>query len=95
MQILLIQYSINTHEARTFQTSAGYLEATQGNYDKALEMFQKGNPENPLNIYRTAMAYEKKGDKDNAKKWYQAVVNWNWTGFSYAIARPQALKKIK
>lgn len=84
----------NRFELEGFHTAMGNLETEQGNYDQAIEHLMKGDPENPYNRFSLAVAYERKGDQANAKKWYKETANWNWTGLPYALVRARAMKKM-
>jgi tetratricopeptide (TPR) repeat protein len=89
----MIEKRKNPAEERSLQTTIAILEREQGNYDRALEAAAK-NPNDPYTWYQIALAYEMKGDRENARKTYEKIVNWNWTGFPYALVRPQAKKKL-
>lgn len=81
-------------ELRAYHMAAGQVEILKGNYDRALALLKQGPSENPMNMYRMAVAFERKGNSAEAHEMYKSVVHWNWTGFPYAITRPQAMKKM-
>ncbi len=42
-----------------------------------------------------ARAYEKLGDKDNARKAYRAVLDWQQNSLERALAYPEAKRKLE
>jgi len=70
---------------------AGIIALAEGNYDTAIAEFQQANQQNTYNLYRMALAYQKKGDKANAKKWFETVANFNQlNNLNYSFVRTQA-----
>lgn len=80
-------------EGRSLQTTIAVLERERGNFDKALEAAAK-NPNDTYTWYQIGLTHEMKGDRENARKVYQKVVDWNWTSFPYALVRARAKQKL-
>jgi tetratricopeptide (TPR) repeat protein len=73
----------------------GFLESKKGNYDKAIEYFSKGGPENPWIWYNTAIAYNKKGNRQNALKLFEKITKWNVNSLDLALVRRRAVEELK
>ena len=65
----------------------GLINLKEKKYDQAIENFKKGALDEPNNLYWLAQAYLKKGNKDEANKFFNQLKNWNQNDFSYAIVR--------
>ena len=74
---------------------AGYLKLEAGDYAAAAEHLKQSDPNNPFDTLLLARAYEKLGQKDEAKKTYQKVVDSQWPGIERPLAYPEAKKKVK
>ena len=73
---------------------AGYLKLEAGDYGQALEHLKQSDPNNPFDIMLLARTYEKLGQKDEAKKAYQKVVDSQWAGIERPLAYPEAKRKL-
>ena len=51
---------------------AGYLKLEAGDYKAAVDELKQANPEDPFHNLLLARAYEKAGDKEEARKTYRA-----------------------
>jgi tetratricopeptide (TPR) repeat protein len=74
---------------------AGYLMLEKGDTRQALEHLKQANtPADPFHTLLLARAYERTGDKDNAKKSYALVVESKNNGLERALAFPEAKQKL-
>lgn len=85
----------NSNNQATICEQMACVESTMGNYDKAIEFAQKAGPGSPLLWYYTALAYDKKGDKENARKMYQKIAGSNTSNLYTALYRKHALEALK
>jgi tetratricopeptide (TPR) repeat protein len=85
----------NPGEEMNMNTMFGFVEIKKGNYDKAIEYFSKANQESPINWYYTAVAYSKKGDRQNAFKLFEKISKWNINDLNLALVRKQAIDELK
>ena len=74
---------------------AGYLKLEAGDYAKAVEHLKQADANNPFDTLLLARAYEKLGQKDEARKTYQKVVESQWPGIERPLAFPEAKRKVK
>jgi len=90
----------NTIKDATFENASndlynqGKTKYNYGRYDEALELFERAvtlNSENVDAIYFTARAYDRKDDKENAKKYYNQVIN----DFADSSRASEAKKKLQ
>jgi tetratricopeptide (TPR) repeat protein len=72
---------------------AGYLKLEAGDYKTAVDELKQANAQDPFHTLLLARAYEKVGDKENARKTYEAVVASQQNGLERALAYPEAKKK--
>lgn len=84
-----------SNEEQNFYSTLGHHEVMKGDYDKALECFAKGNQQHPMTMFYRAVAYEKKGNKEEAMKSYKNVAEHNVNSLPLALVRARALEKIK
>ncbi len=73
---------------------AGYLKLERGELDQAIEHLEKANPQDPFHRLLLARAYERKGEKDAARKTYAEVVGSTANGIERALAYPEAKRKL-
>jgi tetratricopeptide (TPR) repeat protein len=66
----------NPIEQNYLQWVLAIIELKEGKYDTAIERYSKVEP-NPLTLFHQGQAYVKKGDKENAKKVFGKILNWN------------------
>ena len=74
---------------------AGYVKLEAGDYAQALEHLKQADPNNPFDTMLLARAHEKLGQKDEAKKAYEKVVDSQWPGIERPLAYPEAKRKLK
>lgn len=85
----------NPGEEMNLNSMLGFYEMKKGNYDKAIEYFSKANKEDPWTMYYTAVAYNKKGDRQNALKLFEKITNWNVNSMRLALVRKRAMEDSK
>ena len=74
---------------------AGYLKLEEGDYAAAIEHLKQAEPtRDPFRDLLLARAYEKAGDKENARKTYLEVVNSKQNNLERALSYPEAKKKL-
>ncbi|HLE71789.1 MAG TPA: tetratricopeptide repeat protein [Vicinamibacteria bacterium] len=73
---------------------AGYLKLERGEIDEAVEQLEKADPRDPFHRLLLARAYERKGDKEAARKTYAEVVGSTANGIERALAYPEAKRKL-
>lgn len=74
---------------------AGYLKLEAGDNAAALEHLKQANPDDPFHTLLLARAYERAGQKEEAKKTYQKVLDSKQAGIERALAYPEAKKKVQ
>jgi len=74
---------------------AGYLKLEAGDYANAVEHLKQADLNNPFDTLLLARAYEKLGQKEEARKTYQKVVDSQWPGIERPLSYPEAKKKVK
>ena len=74
---------------------AGYVKLEAGEYATAVEHLKKSDQNNPFDVLLLARALEKNGQKEEAKKAYQKVVDSQWAGIERPLAYPEAKKKLQ
>jgi len=79
----------NPGEKDALTVAEGYIAMTEGRYDEALSKFA-GVPPDPMTLCYQGLVCMKKGDKENAKKFADKIMNWKTNGFDLAIARNRA-----
>jgi tetratricopeptide (TPR) repeat protein len=86
-------------EAKTFWPAyhyvAGYVKLEAGDTAAALEHLKQADPDDPFHNLLLGRAYEKAGNKDEAKKAYAKVVASQAPGLERALAYPEAKKKLQ
>jgi Flp pilus assembly protein TadD, contains TPR repeats len=90
-----VESRMNPGEEMDLNSMFGLFETRKGNYDKALEYFAKANTESAMNWYYTALAYSKKGDKQNAFKLFDKIAKWNVNSLDLALVRKHAMEELK
>jgi len=86
-------------EGKQFEPSyhylAGYLKLEAGEYAAAVEHLQQADPvRDPFRDLLLARAYEKKGDKENARRTYQEVASFKLNTLERALSYPEAKRKL-
>jgi tetratricopeptide (TPR) repeat protein len=74
---------------------AGYVKLEAGQYAEALDHLKQTDPNNPFDVLLLGRAYEKLGQKEEAKKTFQRVVDSQWPGIERPLAYPEAARKVK
>jgi tetratricopeptide (TPR) repeat protein len=74
---------------------AGYVKLEAGEYAAAVEHLKKSDQKNPFDTLLLARALEKAGQKDEAKKAYQSVLDSQWPGIERPLAYNEAKKKVQ
>jgi tetratricopeptide (TPR) repeat protein len=74
---------------------AGYLKLEAGDNAAALEHLKQANPDDPFHTLLLARAYERVGQKDEARKTYQKILDSKQAGIERALAYPEAKKKVQ
>ncbi len=82
-------------EEKQLNSFLARLEFKKGNYDKALEYFNKTEVIDPGNWYYTAMAYEKTGERQRALKLFKKITGWNYNSLSLAFVRKRSIEELK
>lgn len=72
----------------------GLFEIRKGDYDKAIGYLSKGDNMDPMTWYYTAVAYSKKGDKQDSEKLFEKISKWNVNSLSLALVREPAVKEL-
>ncbi|HEY7698007.1 MAG TPA: tetratricopeptide repeat protein [Vicinamibacteria bacterium] len=73
---------------------AGYLKLESGDIDEAIAHLEQANATDPFHRLLLARAYERKGNKDAARKTYGEVVASTANGLERALAYPEAKRKL-
>jgi tetratricopeptide (TPR) repeat protein len=73
---------------------SGYIALAQGDANKAVEYFSRGEMDDPWFMYYFAVAKEKAGDAAGAAEFYKKVANWNLDNPWYALVRQKAAAKL-
>jgi tetratricopeptide (TPR) repeat protein len=73
---------------------AGYLKLEKGDYPAAIEHLKQADAEDPFHKLLLARAYDKAGDKENARKAYEGVVNSPQNGLDRALAYREAKARL-
>jgi tetratricopeptide (TPR) repeat protein len=72
---------------------AGYVKLESGDYPAAIEHLKQAEQGDPFHKLLLARAYEKSGDKANAKKVYEEIINFRTNNLERALSYPEAKKK--
>ncbi len=73
---------------------AGYIKMQAGEKDAALEHLKQSDPTDPFNLMLLGRAYEGAGDKENARKAYQASTAIRQLNLDRALAYPESKKRL-
>jgi len=82
-------------EIMQLEGTLGCLALKEKQYDNALQHFAKSNNQSPLTWYQMALAYEQKGDTENARKLFQKISTWTTNDLDLALVRNSAINKLK
>ena len=67
----------NTNQIKLAHQLNGMIALAQKKADDCLSELGQANQQNTYNIYRMALAYQMKGDKEKAKEYCEKVINFN------------------
>ena len=73
----------------------GLLEIKKGNYDKAITYLLNSDGQDPWTWYYTGIAYSKKGEMENANKFFKKVTSCNISSLDLAVVRNRAFEELK
>lgn len=73
---------------------AGYVKLEKGDYPAAIEHLKQADAEDPFQKLLLARAYDRAGDKENARKAYEEVVASTQNGLDRALAYREAKAKL-
>lgn len=73
---------------------AGYVKLEKGDYPAAIEHLKQADAEDPFHQLLLARAYDKAGDRENARKAYEAVVGSTQNGLDRALAYREAKARL-
>ncbi len=79
---------------RNYHGSAGILAFYSKDYQAAINDLEQANPNNQYYKYYLGLAYEQAGKKEQARKIFSEIAEYNHNGLDYAIVRPAAAAKI-
>jgi tetratricopeptide (TPR) repeat protein len=85
----------NPDEDMLLNSLLGLLEIKKGDYEKAITYLSKGDNTDPWTWYYTAVAYSKKGDKQNSSKLFDKITKWNVNSLNLALVRKHAMDELK
>jgi len=72
---------------------AGRIALGQKAYDDAIKELEQANQQDPRNLYRLGQAYQAKGDKARAQKFFAEAAGFNsLPALNYAFVRAKAQK---
>jgi tetratricopeptide (TPR) repeat protein len=85
--------SKNPAQLKLAHELAGRIALAQKNYDDAITELEQANQQDPRNLYRLGQAYQAKGDKDKAQKFFAEAAGFNsLPALNYAFVRTKAQK---
>jgi tetratricopeptide (TPR) repeat protein len=74
---------------------AGYLKYEAGDMPAAIDHMKQTDLTDAFHMLVLARAYDKSGDRENARKWYQAIVDSKTINIERAISYGEAKKRLK
>lgn len=78
-------------QTRLYHQLSGMVALAEKAYDRALEELQQANQQDPRNLYRMALAYQGKGDTENAKVLCERILALNQlNSINYSLVRHKA-----
>jgi tetratricopeptide (TPR) repeat protein len=78
----------NPGEDNALKTAHGYLDIKEGRFDEGIQKLSSV-PEEPFTIYALALAYAKKGDRQNAGIMMDKLKKWGTVSLDWAICLKQ------
>src|SRR5262249_51981230 len=89
----LAEASRNPFQAKLAHALTGMVALAEKDWDKAIAELQQANLQDPYNLYRLAMAYQGKGDKEKAKEFATKAADFNaLPALNAAFVRTKAKK---
>ena len=92
---LRVESRKNPAEESQLYSFLARLEFRKGNYDKAIEYFNKVDFEDPVNWYYNAVAYKNKGDKQKALNLFEKITKWNENSLTLSFVRKRSIDELK
>lgn len=90
-----VQAISNPFQIRLSHELAGMIALDKEDFEKALEELQQANQQNPYNLYRMALAYKGKGEKDKAREFCVRAAKFNaLNSLNYAFMRKRAKQMV-
>jgi len=72
----------------------GFIALNEKDYQTAIKEINQANLQNPYNLYRLGLAYERMGETDKAKEYYDQAANYNISNsMAYVFIRNKASQK--
>jgi tetratricopeptide (TPR) repeat protein len=90
----ILDKGTNPQQTPFFPYLAGYVAFYSNDYKTAVSALQKADQRDPFILSLLAQAYEKSGDKSQAREYYRKVLNSNAHNPTNAFARPLAKRKL-
>jgi tetratricopeptide (TPR) repeat protein len=75
----------NPGEPDALKSAQGYLAVREGKYDEVITQLTS-IPDDPFNLYTLAVAYTKRGDKENADKAIKKLSRWETVSLTNAVS---------
>jgi tetratricopeptide (TPR) repeat protein len=86
-----VQAINNPFQSRLSHELAGMIALEEKEYDRAVEELQQANQQNPYNLYRMALAYKGKGDREKAREFCMQAAKFNGLdNLNYSFIRIKA-----
>ena len=89
----IVDNRLEPNEIKYLNLIYGIIQSNKGNYDLALEYYQKSYTDAPDIWYSEAVAQEKAGNTQEAKKLYKKIAEYNVNSLPLALVRNKAIKK--
>jgi tetratricopeptide (TPR) repeat protein len=85
----------NPFQIRLAHEIVGIIALEEGEFDKAIAELEQANQQNPYNLYRISLAFQGKGDTEQARAWCKSAVTFNaLNNLNYAFIRKQAAETL-
>lgn len=90
----LVEQSADLEEWQDYNWLMGEILLQEEDYRGALANLMHGPRENPRVLYLVAVAFERRGEQEQANRHYAKVRDWNRPGLLYAMVRDAATRAI-
>ncbi|UCF19297.1 MAG: tetratricopeptide repeat protein [Gemmatimonadota bacterium] len=90
----LLQQDANPRKLEPYNDLLGLVALLQGDYAKAIEHYERGNPNDIYVKYHLGLAYEGAGNTGEAQRIFRYVFENNFNSVGYALVREEAERKI-